>query len=317
MSLTGNAESGYKLRGQLSGLERIRGYSAYEVAVLNGFTGTEAEWLASLHGYGGIINDLTTGGNTLALSAEMGKELENTKASKKALHGVRRKIAALGGYVDDLRDIHRSDVSGINKILNREVYYLNTDKLSENVIRIYHGEGAALREFSISLTDDNFKYEISGFSGYSFYRRSVYSTLTSNKTLVGLWVDGTRYDSFNVLRDENLRYRHLMWLYTVNVTDETTGKEYTVNVCTRLNTDQLQIYESIPEDLEALGVDNPLKKAENPKMCIYSQGNNNVFPLVPVGNQFEVFVPTASGGRYLIEKVDDYGQTVVKTFYFH
>lgn len=49
MSLTGNAE-GSVLRGKLSGLETIQGYSAYEVAVINGFKGTEEEWLASLKG---------------------------------------------------------------------------------------------------------------------------------------------------------------------------------------------------------------------------------------------------------------------------
>lgn len=50
MSLTGNAESGYTLRGKLSGFDTIRGYSAYEVAVINGFRGTEEEWLATLKG---------------------------------------------------------------------------------------------------------------------------------------------------------------------------------------------------------------------------------------------------------------------------
>ena len=50
MSLTGNAESGYTLRGKLSGFDTIRGYSAYEVAVINGFRGTEEEWLATLRG---------------------------------------------------------------------------------------------------------------------------------------------------------------------------------------------------------------------------------------------------------------------------
>ena len=35
--------------GQLKLME-TRGYSAYEVAQLNGYTGTEAEWLASLVG---------------------------------------------------------------------------------------------------------------------------------------------------------------------------------------------------------------------------------------------------------------------------
>ena len=67
------------------------GKSAYEIAVDNGFEGTEAEWVASLKGQKGdtgnvvvsdgvaqigIINDLTTGGEGDALSAEMGKKLK-------------------------------------------------------------------------------------------------------------------------------------------------------------------------------------------------------------------------------------------------
>lgn len=51
--MTGNAESKNVLRGKLTGLEMIQGYSAYEVAVINGFSGTEKEWLASLKGGGG------------------------------------------------------------------------------------------------------------------------------------------------------------------------------------------------------------------------------------------------------------------------
>ena len=48
--LQGSVESGGEVRGKLSGLEMLRGYSAYEVAVINGFSGTAAEWLASLKG---------------------------------------------------------------------------------------------------------------------------------------------------------------------------------------------------------------------------------------------------------------------------
>lgn len=63
------------------------GASAYEIAVSKGFIGDETDWLASLKGPTGnsgytgsldeleIVNDLTSGGPTAALSAEMGKEL--------------------------------------------------------------------------------------------------------------------------------------------------------------------------------------------------------------------------------------------------
>ena len=50
MSLTGNATANKLLRGNVNGLKTINGYSAYEVAVIQGFSGTEEEWLASLRG---------------------------------------------------------------------------------------------------------------------------------------------------------------------------------------------------------------------------------------------------------------------------
>lgn len=51
--LHGSVESGGELRGKMSGLEMIQGHSAFEVAVINGFSGTEEEWLASLKGNNG------------------------------------------------------------------------------------------------------------------------------------------------------------------------------------------------------------------------------------------------------------------------
>lgn len=53
MSIKGTAESYVELRGSLSMPDAIIGKSAYEIAVANGFDGTEAEWLASLKGADG------------------------------------------------------------------------------------------------------------------------------------------------------------------------------------------------------------------------------------------------------------------------
>lgn len=50
MSLKGSAESYIKLKGSISLPDAIQGDSAYEIAVKNGFDGTEEEWLASLKG---------------------------------------------------------------------------------------------------------------------------------------------------------------------------------------------------------------------------------------------------------------------------
>lgn len=50
MNLTGSANANERLKGKINGLKKIHGYSAYEVAVVNGFRGTEEEWLDSLEG---------------------------------------------------------------------------------------------------------------------------------------------------------------------------------------------------------------------------------------------------------------------------
>lgn len=73
LNLTGNAENRQELQGSvnkenflegalngmkplagaLNGLRKIRGYSAYEIALFHGFEGTEEEWLASMIGENG------------------------------------------------------------------------------------------------------------------------------------------------------------------------------------------------------------------------------------------------------------------------
>lgn len=50
MSISGNVESYKVLSGAVSFPTTIQGKSAYEIAIANGFEGTEAEWLASLKG---------------------------------------------------------------------------------------------------------------------------------------------------------------------------------------------------------------------------------------------------------------------------
>ena len=45
------------LKGKVKDLDYFRGYSAYEIAVINGFVGTEEEWLASLKGADGDRGD--------------------------------------------------------------------------------------------------------------------------------------------------------------------------------------------------------------------------------------------------------------------
>lgn len=53
MSLFGQA-SGNSLKGKINRLDELRGYSAYEIAVIHGFIGTEEEWIDSITGGGGV-----------------------------------------------------------------------------------------------------------------------------------------------------------------------------------------------------------------------------------------------------------------------
>lgn len=48
MSIKGNAGSFHEIKGSISFPEVIRGKSAYEIAVMHGFEGTEEEWLQSI-----------------------------------------------------------------------------------------------------------------------------------------------------------------------------------------------------------------------------------------------------------------------------
>ena len=54
MAIKGNIE-GQAIQGDINRLYELRGYSAYEVAVLNGYAGTKEQWLASLKGDPGEV----------------------------------------------------------------------------------------------------------------------------------------------------------------------------------------------------------------------------------------------------------------------
>lgn len=63
--MEGKAEGG-ALKGKVSLPEMMRGYSAYEIAVINGYKGTEKEWLESISYHGNaeswtfVLEDGTT-----------------------------------------------------------------------------------------------------------------------------------------------------------------------------------------------------------------------------------------------------------------
>lgn len=82
-------------------VQRFRGESAYEVAVRNGFEGTEAEWLASLHASSSTVNGIgpdETGNiklraGNIPMSAE-----ENAETVDEAINKVKGKADAAVRY---------------------------------------------------------------------------------------------------------------------------------------------------------------------------------------------------------------------------
>lgn len=77
MSLFGQA-SGNTIRGRINRLDELRGYSAYEIAVIHGFVGTEEEWL-----------NMITGGGVRTFNGREGYVLPQTGDYTAAMVGAR------------------------------------------------------------------------------------------------------------------------------------------------------------------------------------------------------------------------------------
>lgn len=80
------------VRGNLSRLKTMRGYSAYEVAVINGFRGTVDEWLESLKGKDGelVFEELTEEQKAL-LKGEKGDPFTYEDFTEEQLEGLKVK----------------------------------------------------------------------------------------------------------------------------------------------------------------------------------------------------------------------------------
>lgn len=66
--MTGTGTAKKVLRGKINRLKTLQGLSAYEIAVLNGFNGTERDWLESLGSIEGFAETWTfkmEDGNTI------------------------------------------------------------------------------------------------------------------------------------------------------------------------------------------------------------------------------------------------------------
>jgi hypothetical protein len=122
MSTEGNVGSVIELRGRISMPDTIQGKSAYEVAVMNGFEGSEAEWLESLKGANG------KDGHSLYLgdSTETSPEIMSIPVSQiKAIYG---------------RNVQQNDTILYNNTLLRVTSKNNVDVAICHVIGSINGK---------------------------------------------------------------------------------------------------------------------------------------------------------------------------------
>lgn len=227
-------------------------------------------------------------------------------ATEKAMSGIRRKLNALAGNARATFKEHNAEIEAHNAEIEKH----NAD-LGKRRVTVSYATADRVR-FQCS-TDDGYRlctllldptkatcYQIPFLSNYNIY--NLFSSKSADKTLVGLWLDGTRYDTTDVLKDTTLSFDNMVLLYTVN------EGSYTINTCLCISADGIKIYESIPERLEEIGVENPLIKT-----CL--TGANTVTPLVS-GENLLIFT-MMGGDRFFIQTVEDLGQTVVKTIAFN
>lgn len=90
--------------GMTMNLQTWRGYSAYEIAVRNGFEGTEQEWLQSLHGSDGKTTSVNGVGQLNGDVSITGGDIPVSASDKRALSELVALVDALSGAITVSQD---------------------------------------------------------------------------------------------------------------------------------------------------------------------------------------------------------------------
>ena len=141
------------------------GKSAYEIAVAHGFTGTEEEWLASLHGKDGVTPDMSEYPKT----SEVTTIIEHEIAS--VMHSHDNK-----GVLDRLTSELMNDMEGIQQFEDSTVYDIQSlnealDNLRTNMHS--HNNKAVLDGTTASYTTEE-KEKLAGISPESYVDQETF-----------------------------------------------------------------------------------------------------------------------------------------------
>lgn len=159
-----------------AGKDGLDGKSAYDIAVKNGFEGTEAEWLESLKGENGTIGEDGKSAYDLAIDAGFtGSEsdwLESLKGQD-GTNGASFTIKGLYPTYDDLIDAHPTGEAGdayaVGDSDYNEIYNWSVDNLSwENLGSLEGPQGPKGEDSTVPGPEGKSAYQIAldnGFDG--------------------------------------------------------------------------------------------------------------------------------------------------------
>lgn len=122
MSLKGIGENRHLLRGKINNLE-LMALSAYDLAVKNGYQGTEEEWLLSLQG--GVYIDKTLSIDGVAADAK--KTGEGIRDNANAIVEAKQSLANVHQAIDN----HKADKNNPHDVTAAQVGLGNVDNTSD------------------------------------------------------------------------------------------------------------------------------------------------------------------------------------------
>lgn len=203
----------------------------------------------------------------------------------KMLNAIRRKILSISGNLSDIQRRWNSD---------NEYCTCRVKTVTEEYIDINISGAAFKRDIRLSVKQgDASLYEISMLSGWGFNRKSIYGATSTNKRIVDVNIEDVRYTNIDVLKTVGFNFRSAVINY-----DVVNGTALVGHVTLSISPECIQICETTANTSDSVTT------------CITG---NYVSPVAQHGSNLYVFTMN-NGKRYYTEKIEKFGNTVLKTF---